>query len=915
MRRALPFLCTLLAVLLLSSPGLVAKEKLQIPELDALGLSADLQANIARVFASRPGDTFFRLRNGMTVLLRENHSSPVVACRILVRTGSIDEGKYFFGGLSHYLEHVVAGGSTRSFTEDEAQNMVRAMGGASNAYTSYDRTVYFINTTADHYGEALKLLFSYVSECKLEPREVEREKAVIQQEFKLGETDADRQLWQLFMHTAYLKNPVRYPVIGYEDVFVQVERDDLLHYYKERYVPENMVVAVVGNIDTAETVKTILQLTSGLTRTFHPPTVYEKESPQNSPRWAERTFPPARLTTMIAGFHTVSLTHPDLYPLDVLAIILGRGRTSRLYTELRDKKKLVLSADAFSWTPSYASGIFGFSFSLERQKVDGTLEALWKEIERVQSELVDREELAKAKRQVVADAVFAKQSAAGMASSLAGSYVDTGDPYFDDAYVKQIRKVTREDVRQVAQTYLQKDRLTVAILSPPGKGQAAGSTSLEKKIEEPGRIQKFVLDNGLVLLVKRNPTVPIVNFQVFGLGGQLVEPKDLAGVSYATMKLLTKGTRHRSKRQIAETVENLGGSLAAGSGRNTYYVSLALLKDDFDTGLNLLADVLMEPTFPQEEIDKQRQDTLLQIRQLDEDWQQEVARLFRQHFYDGHPYARDIIGTEEAVNSMTRADIVKFYRRTVEPNNMVLAIFGDIELAQVLSRVNKVFAKWQAGSPVRPLQPQQFPRLERNEEFHKKTDKVSAAIYVGSNGLAVTDRERPALDVIDAVISGIGYPSGWLQDALRGGDRSLVYVVHGFPVYGIGGGHFGIISQTTMANYQKVVDIILANLKKIQEKPLTAEELKEVRNMCITMHEMGLETNGAQARSAALNEVLGLGYDWDSRYAELINKVTAEEVLELARKLFAHHMLVSTIPEHPVEAVIPPERRKRMHVR
>jgi zinc protease len=169
--------------------------------------------------------------------------------------------------------------------------------------------------------------------------------------------------------------------------------------------------------------------------------------------------------------------------------------------------------------------------------------------------------------------------------------------------------------------------------------------------------------------------------------------------------------------------------------------------------------------------------------------------------------------------------------------------------------------------------------------------------------------------VIDAILSGISYPSGWLHEALRGGDRSLVYVIHAFPAPGLDRGHFEIVTQTTMSNYEEVVSIILSKLEKIQREPVEPRELEAAKNMCITMHEMGLETTAAQANSAALNEVLGLGYDWDDRYPEHIKKVQAEDVLRVASKLFRHHFLVSAVPEHPIEAVIPPEKRERMHVK
>jgi zinc protease len=909
MRKVIVAWCSVL-ILGLFAPVFAQSGGSQGDDLGALELPEDVVARVSNVLPSKPGDTFVQLRNGMTVLIRENHSARVVSTQILVKTGSIDEGKYFFGGLSHYLEHVVSGGSTRSFTEAEAQRALKALGGASNAYTSYDQTVYFINTTGEHYREALRLLFSYVSESLLDPNEVKREKAVIQQEFKLGETNGGRQLWKLFSHTSYLRHPVRHPVIGYEDVFVTITRDDLLDYYGQRYVPQNMIVTIVGDVKTAEALKAVVELSRNMVRTFSPPVVIEKEPKQTTPRWVEKSFPPARLTTMMLGFHTVPLNHPDLYPLDLMAIILGQGRTSRLYHDVKDQKGLVLSVSASSWTPSYAPGLFSFSFSLARENVEPTLAATWEEIGRIQKTLVKKSELEKAKRQIVADFIFSKQSASGMASSLASSFAATGDPYFDSVYVERIKAVSREEIRRVARTYLRQEASTVSILSPPHKPAERAEALPEIR---GGKITKVTLDNGLTLLLKRNPSVPIVNFQVFGLGGQRFEPEDLEGIGNFTMELVTKGTRSRSKSDIAETIESLGGSLDSGSGRNTYYVSLSVLMDDADIGLKLLADVLQNPSFPEEEIKKQRADTLLAIRRLDESWENEVARVFRSHYYQQHPYGNDIVGTEEAINKMSREDIMNFYEHMVMPNNAVLAIFGDIDPETMVVKVMSALGKWKTGEVAEPWVKKVIAPLTRDESIKKQTDKVSAAIYLGTNGITVEDPDRPTVDVIDAVLSGIGYPSGWLQEALRGGNQSLVYVVHAFPFSGIDGGHFGIITQTTMANYDKVLEIILAKLEKIQQQPLESEELAAAKDMVITMHEMSLETNGAQARSAAVNEVLGLGYDWDARYPQLVEQVSAEDVLRVARRLFKYHLIVSAIPEKPVEAIIPPEQKQRMH--
>lgn len=878
----------------------------------SLSLGREYAAFVENVLPSQPGDLFVQLRNGLTVLIREIHTSRVVSSQVLVKAGSINEGDYFYGGLSHYLEHIVSGGTTSTLTEEEIQEILRSLGGASNAYTSYDQTVYFINTTADHYKRALQLLIAYVTDCQLAESEYRREKPVIQQEFKLGENSVSRQLWYLFMKTAYQRHPIRHPVIGYEDVFVTITRDQLMEYYRRQYAPENMVVTIVGDVERFEALQEVIELIKDFKRVSQKPWVIPEEPLQVGPRWAEREFPSAQLARMQVGFPSVSLEDPDLYPLDILAIILGSGRTSRFYRGVKDQEELVLSIDASNWTPYYARGIFVISMALKYENVDKALEAVFGEIEGIQSTPIPQSELEKAKKQVIADHIFAKQAADDIASGLASSYVATGDPYFDDLYVEGIQQVTAEDVRRVARQYLRRNRITVAVLKPPQPKKAEEGTIPSRRSSQ---IEKRVLSNGMTLLLRENPALPIVTLQLFGRGGQRYEPADQPGISLFTMELLTKGTKTRSKYQIAKEMEEIGGSIDSSSGRNTYSVSVSVLKEDLEKGLEILSDVVINPSFPEKEIEKQREDTVLAIQRIDESWEHEVTRLFRQNFFIQHPYRNDLVGTEESVRRFTRKGIGDFYRRLVMPNNIVLAVFGDIDIDGVTQSVERRFGHLKMGNLIRPNLKEETSNLVKDGKVEKVNDKSSAAIFVGFNGMTLSDADRPVLDVIDAILSGIGYPSGWLHEALRGGDQSLVYYVHAYPSYGIEGGYFGVITQTTTANYQRVLDIISEKVRKIQEGPVTDEELKLAKQMIITMHDLGLETNASQASGAAVSEVLGLGYDWDQRYRDLILRVTSGDVQRVARRIFKHRLIATTIPRNPVEAVIPPERKERMHVR
>jgi len=849
---------------------------------------------VDRTIPSEPQDLFVVLKNGLTILVRESHASKVVSCQVLVKTGSIFEGSRMGGGLSHYLEHVVSGGTTSKYTEAEIADKIQAIGGATNAYTTYDHTVYFVNTTGNNYRTALDLLLAYVTDCQFNEREYQREKPVIVQEFQMGENDPSRQLWQSFAAAAYRQHPVRYPVIGERDVFLEMDKDDLISHYRRWYSPENIVIAVAGHVDKKAVLDTVLESVGALKRTENPPYVLPSEPRQLSPQRVEKTMATARLTKALLGFRTVPLSDPDFYALDVLAVVMGDGRTSMLYRSLKDEKRLVLSVGAGSWTPHFVEGQLTVSMSLSPEHQAQALEAVWEVIETVKKKSVTEAALTRAKNKLMADHIFGSESVENQASQLASDWVATGDPYFSDKYVERTRQVTREDIKRVAAKYFKKENMTLAVVSPPSGISDQSAVQAVRASET--EIQKQVLSNGMTLLLKKLGTTPIVSFEFVAKGGLRFEPRDKSGISNFMTGLLTKGTKRRSKLEIAETLEDIGGSIGTSSGQNTVGISVSVLKEHFDIALDVLADVVLNPIFPDEEIEKQREDTILAIKRLDEQWTTEISRLFNRRYYHKHPYRNDRLGTQGTVEGITKTDIRGFYEHIMKANNAVLAVFGDIDVDKIASRIEKAFKGLNPGTLEKPIIEVETTNIEKEETFVTFNEKSSAAILVGYNGLTFDDPDAPVVDVLDAVVSGIGYPSGWLHEALRGGEKSLVYFVHAYPAFGIDGGYFGVMTQTTPENYDEVLEIILDRMALTQHKEIGPEELEQAKNMCITMHELGLETIGEQASSAALNEMVGLGFDYDKTYSTRIEVVTAADALRVAERLFSQHLIVATKP-------------------
>ena len=850
---------------------------------------------VDRIIPSKKNDLFVVLKNGMTVLVRESHSSKVVSCQVLVKTGSIYEGQKTGAGLSHYLEHVVSGGTTSTYTESEIKNRVQALGGATNAYTSYEHTAYFINTTGAHFNEAINLLLSYVTDCQFNQTEYQREKPVILQEFQLGENNPGRQLWYLFMKTAYLNHPVRFPVIGERDVFLKMDRNDLINHYRQWYTPENLIVSIAGDIDRIEALKKIISLAGELKRSENLSYVLPEEPRQLSYRHVEKNLPIARLTRAEMGFRTITLTDPDLYALDVLAIIMGDGRTSRLYRTIRDKKGLVISISAGSWTPTFVKGQFFINMSLSHENLSDAIEAVWEELSDVKNNLINKEALQRAKNKVIADYIFSQESVQNQARELATDWAATGDPYFGESYVSRIKKVNAEDIRKVAKKYFKKEALTLAVIKPRQTESNDKKTSLKPSTFQT-RIKTITLPNQMKLLLKKNDAAPIVSFNFMVNGGLRYEHPQKEGLSHFMAALLTKGTKNRSKLEIARALEDIGGSIHSSSGHNTVSLSVSVLKEHFDIALNVLADVIVNPSFPDLEIEKQRKETILSIKRIDEEWTHEITRIFKRHYYRKHPYKNDILGTLESVQGFTRKDCSNFYQSIMIPNNSVLAIFGDIDPDNVVEKVKETFHDFMPSTVQKPSIEDEIHNIYRDEQIEVSNEKSSCAVFVGYNGMTITDEDVPVVDVIDAIISGIGYPSGWLHDGLRGGEKSLVYYVHAYSAFGVDGGYFGVIAQTTIENYDTVVKTILEKIDRIKSKKVDSQTLDRAKNICITMNELGIETIDAQCSNAALNEIIGLGSNYDSIYSSRIEKVTAEDVLRVAGKLFSHHLITATKP-------------------
>ena len=845
------------------------------------------------------------LANGLVVIVRENHANPVATVRVFVRTGSIYEGKYLGSGISHFTEHLVSGGSTKWHPEYVYDKLRAQLGGNGNASTSNSITRYYIDTTGANVFKAIDVLSEWMRGASISWPEFLRERGVVQRELELARDRPGTVIYYSALANMFKVHPVRHPIIGHLDQLKAIKRDDIVRYYRERYVPNNMVVVVVGDFDAAK-VKAHIEETFGeMARKTLPAMVLPEEPVQVGPRRVVLEREAARIGRLRVQYRTVKLTHPDLYPLDVLSFILSKGPSSRLVRKLRDEKSLVTRIVTTSYTPDWGDGVFSINVQLRPEKLDEVVDAIVAELDRLKTEGVTEEELARAKKQKITEHERGRQTVGQQAEELGRDYLSTFDADFSARYTRNIQKVTPEEIREVARKYFGADKRCVTALVPKG---TAAKTAARPAAVVTSRIRRVVLPNGVVALLKQNTATSIVSVQAFLGAGLRAETRSNNGICRLTALMMRRGTTTRSAQDIARAFDSMGAHLSINSGSNALYAATNVLAKDLTKAIEILADALLNPSFPQDELTKIRERMVFNIRRGEAEPMTQAERFFRENLFLTSPYGMMPEGTVQSVSRLTRDDLVRFHRTYVHPLNLKIAVFGDVKPADAEALVRKHFGNFRGDGRFRPRRPALEPPLTESRTALKVTKKKGAVIFVGAPGVTVRDvTDRAVIAVIDTVLSGYGYPRGWLHAALRG--RGLVYVVHAYNVPGIEKGSFVAYAQCQPSKVKEVARIMMENVRKIAIHGASNEEIRTAKTLIVTTESLRRQRNETEARNAVRDELYGIGHNYTSEFLRRVMRVTNDDIKRVTRKYLRNYVLTVTTPDASIARDVSPKPR------
>lgn len=847
----------------------------------------------------------YKLKNGLRVFLHQDKSVPIVAVNIWYHVGSKNEvvGKT---GFAHLFEHLMFEGSKNVPFGYDAP--LRDTGGENNASTSPDRTNYYVTLPSNFLELALYLESDRMSGLldAMNQEKLDNQRDVVKNERRQNyENPPYGTAFEKISELMYPKeHPYHWLTIGSLTDLTAASLDDVKGFFRQYYVPNNASLVVAGDFDSKQAKAWInkyfgpIAKGAEIKRPNNPLPKLDKETRVT----VEDTVPLPRL---YISWHTVPQGHPDEAPLDFLASILSSGRGSRLQSNLVYDKLLVQNISASHPTREIA-GMFQITATARPQKtLDEIEKEINAEIEKLKKNPPTQEEINRVLNVREASAIFGLQTVLAKADRINSYATFYGNPDYFQTDLARYQKVTAADVLRVANQYLTPNRLVMSYV--PGKSAVKKDANADKptsaegkqkhkdkedfsKLPKPGpdpklslpTPQKRKLSNGLEVWLVRQSELPIVSMNMVFKTGATFEPEGKEGVGQFTSGLLTSGTKTRSALDIFNQLQAIGSGVGASSGWDFISVGVSTLTKNLDKALEIYSDVIVNPTFPESEMENIRRRALVGFAQLKANPNAVANTVYNKLLYGKHPYGKSLAGNEESVKSLKRQDLIDFYTAHYLPNNAVLIVTGDVDEKNLLPKLEKSFADWKPGEV--------------------KSQSVSKVSGFSETGIYLVDKPNAAQSVVSIVQNGIerdnpDYYSLMVLNTILGGEftsrvnanlresKGFTYGAGTFFDVRRGAGPFVASADFQTEVTKEAISEFMKELREIRgTKPVTANELREGKQTIIRRFPSGFETSGQISGKLASIVMFNLPDSYFNDYISKIQAVTLEDVNKVAAK-------------------------------
>ncbi len=859
------------------------------------------------------------LKNGMTVLVRPSHVIPKVSVQIWYNVGSKDE-KTGEKGIAHLIEHMIFKGTDKNLSESDINVLAQKLSGSINAFTSYDYTGYKFDLPEHNWEEILPVIAETMEHARFDDEHLASEMKAVIQELKMIKDSHVRSLIYDMLTVIFPDHPYHYPIVGYKQDLWNVNGQDLKRFYKKHYFPNNATLIVVGDVNREH----VFKLAEKYFGKLKPNNQYLKEVFYHNKDIAAKSvsiYRDIKQPTVVLSFVVPGSTQKQDQILDVIDKILGGGKSSVLYHLLVDKEKLVTSLSTFTWS-LFDHGLFFIIYEPNKiEDVNKINDFILHEIEKLAKEGPSKTKLAKAIKQSRMHYYHLMENTQSQAYEIGKAYLATGDENYAFDYLDESTKEVEDDIKKLLSEYLRRSVMHQGFVLPLPEKEKYQWLELQKKsdeldtrilsarqrksaVEEPRYANKIEpkipnkfdfpkpdvkqLKNGLKLFWLDSSNTPKIDLVLELKAKHLHDPKDLAGIANFISDLLTEGTKNYTAKQFAEEIESRAMSLSVYPGG----IAMSMLKEDFEKGLELLLELLTNAIFDKDEIAKVKMQLLAQIKNYWDDPKSFSSHLIKQEIYKDHQYAKNILGTAESIEKITRADMINFYNNFISPDGAKLVIVGDLSGYDVPKIVEKIIGKW-TGPKVPDIT---YPQLEKTKQKEINYPINRDQVVLSMAALSV-DRKHPDFDklqLFDQILGGgaLGSLASRLFQLRE--QTGLFYSIAGSTVVAANKQPGMVLVKTIVSldRAKEAEDAIKKMLKTVADD-ITHEEFKQAKNAIINAIINNFESNKNTALAFLILDRFGFGWDYFDKKAQMLDKLTIKEVQEAVKKVLDPDKMVT----------------------
>jgi len=842
------------------------------------------------------------LPNGLVVLVEEDPSSPVVAINLWVRAGYFDETDEQIG-ISHVVEHMFFKGTPSRPRPDQIAAEIKSLGGELNAGTYYESTNYYVVLPAENFLAGFTVQADALLNPLFDPEELRKEQEAVLQEARRKIDNPAAYATEMMYREAFEAHRIRRWRIGTEEGIRRMTRGDLLSYYRSHYVPERVIVCIVGGVATDAALEASRRLLGETPGAAGDPLGSPPEPPQATFRY-RRLSGDIKRGHMLLAYKAAPILTDDDFALRVLAHILGGGRASRLHQAVKERDGLVdgIGAGLESFRDI---GMLTIQSEGDPRTAEAALRSMQGEVERLRREPPSSSEIERARTAIEFRYHQSRAEVTGRSSVLA-YYEALGGCHLAEESVQRLARVTASDVRRVAEGYLDLGRATLleyfpesAGLGPPpaasarfealrrvdpgpplkDPGPARPAATAPRAAPEQratplagvGSVLRHRFDSGPVVVHEERRERPIVTFCVAFRGGRSGEQRENAGITRLMQASLAKGSPSRDARRVAIEIDGLGTAIERVLDEDYFGFSMSLLARHARKGFEILLDLVRHPAFVYEEIEKERALLLAAQESIKDQSFGHTFQLFRQAAFGSHPYALPAHGQQASVQGLRREDLVRWHRLTVRPATMVISSVGALGGEELLDLVGPPLEEWPqegyGGS-----EPGQLLAWGPSEVVEARR-RAQTAQVIGFPTPGLPSPDRFTLDVVQSLTSGLG---GRFFEAVRG-RRGLAYAVQSFTYDRLRGGAFLVYMATSPRDEIEARNVLFQEIGRLRHDGPRLDEVERARRHLRGTHVIAMQGNAARALAYADAEVRGLGIAEVIEYPERIAAVGPQE--------------------------------------